>query len=1004
MSAEKIKFLSLQMLGVCFIEVGGRTIDLRRKPKRLVKLLALQSNQRLHREQIVELLWADQEPEAAINNLHKTIHAARRAFEPDLISGGDSKFISTKEGQIILTAPDGLQIDFLDFETLAAEALRSTDEKSHENALAIYAGDLLPEDLYEDWTNERRESLRRSHRKLLHKLAALYESRAKFEQGAEVSRKLLALDELDEDAHRSLMRSLSLGGNRQQAVKQFEQCRAVLKKELDVEPENETRELFEQIVSGKFQPQTKQSQLSADLSGGKSSTPPTPRTNLPHQLTSFVGRAGEIAEIKNLLKRTRLLTLTGAGGIGKTRLALESAGELLDKFRDGVWFVELAALSDSSLVVRAAAAVLGVQEDASRPLTETLHEFLRSKQILLIFDNCEQIVGACAALVAELLKNCSELRVLATSREALDTSGEIVWSVPTLSLPSEIRVQTALADFADYEAVQLFIERARLVKRRFSLAANNAETIARLCRQLDGIPLAIELAAARVRVLSVEQITARLDNSLQLLTSGGRTTVPRHQTLRAAIDWSYEILSAPEQAMWRALAVFAGGFTLDAAEFVCAGLSKDDSILDLLTNLIDKSIVSASEREAETRYSMLETIRQYAAEKLRVAGEEIIIRPLHFDYFLQLAERAESEFSKPAQREWFGRVETELDNYRVALRWRVDAEKNAAFGLRLCNALYRFWQAHGYLSEARGWFAAALSLVGDDVEKPVRAEAFYRFGDLANLQGDFAEAQTAFEESVRLWREAGGSRVRLIGVVEQLAFVAIRLGDYGRAANLYGECLDFWRASGEQIGVARVLNGFGVLARYEGDYDLAASRLEEGLSIFRTLNHKYGLTAMMHNLGEAKLYQGDLIRAETLLEESLALAREITDKRWESYALTTLGNLAVERGDPQKALVNFKTALMICREIGEKPFVAFILEGFACAFAEQTDARRAYRFRGAATALRESLKMMRSPAEQAILNRHLDKTGVQNEATEHEYRAGRAMPLDAAVQFALQDE
>lgn len=990
------------MLGACFIEVGGRTVDLRRKPKQLVKLLALQSNQRLHREQIVELLWTDQEPEAAINNLHKSIHAARRAFEPDLLSGGDSKFILTKEGQIILTAPDGLRIDVLEFETLAAEAFHSTDEKSYDNALALYAGDLLPEDFYEDWTNERRESLRLAHRKLLRKLAALYENRAKFERSAEISRKLIALDELDEDAHRNLMRSLALGGNRPQAVKQFEQCRAVLKKELGVEPERETRELSEQIASGKFAGRAKQSQLSSDSNDGKSSAPPTPRTNLPIQLTSFVGRGEEISEIKKLLAQSRILTLTGTGGIGKTRLAQKVAAESIDKFADGVWFVELAAIGDAPLVERSVAATLNVQEDATRPLIESVREFLRSKQILLIFDNCEQIVGACAALAADLLKNCPDLSVLATSREALDTSGEIVWSVSTLSLPSDIRAD-ATADFTDYEAVQLFIERARLVNPRFSLDAQNTETVARLCRRLDGIPLAIELAAARVRVLSVEQIAARLDNSLQLLTSGGRTTVPRHQTLRAAIDWSYEILSAPEQATWRALSVFAGGFALDAAEFICSD-SDDNSILDSLTNLIDKSIVAASERAAETRYSMLETIRQYAAEKLRDAGEEIIIRQLHFDYFLKLAERAESEFSKPAQREWFGRVETELDNFRVALRWRINGEKNAASGLRLCNAMYRFWQAHGYLSEARGWFAAALSLVGDDAEKPVRAEAFYRFGDLANLQGDFAEAQTAFEKSVRLWREAGGSLVRLIGVVEQLAFVAVRLGDYGKAANLYGECLDFWRESGEQIGVARVLNGFGVLARYEGDYDLAASRLEEGLSIFRFLNHKYGLTAMTHNLGEAKLYQGDLIRAETLLRESLDLAREITDKRWESYALTTLGNLAVERGDFLQAIINFKTALTICREIGEKPFVAFILEGFACAFAEQADAPKAYRFLGAATALRESLKMMRSPAEQAILNKHLDKTGVQNKETKRECNTGGTMPLEEAVQFALQDE
>lgn len=492
--------LLLYLLGTSRIEVNGRAIDLRRKPKQLVKLLALAPSQKLHREQIIEFLWTEGEPEAAVNNLHKTVHAARRALEPDIGSGGDSQFILTKEGQIILTAPDGkLWIDVLEFEKLSAAALKSNgDAEACENALALYTGDLLPEDLYEDWTSEKREYLRTTYRKLLQKLGAIYEGEIQFEQSAEIARKLVSLDELNEDAHRGLMRALALGGNRQQALKQFEICRAVLRKELGVEPEKQTRELFEQIASGKLAPPKNQTVISADGAAKKTSKTQI-KSNLPHQLTSFVGRAGEIEEIRNLLKTARLLTLAGAGGIGKTRLACETASGLLAQFADGIYLIELAALNDSALVVRAACAALGLNEDATRPLQETLREFLREKKILLIFDNCEQIVGACAALAADLLKFCPDLRVLATSREALGAPGEIVWSVLTLSLPSDIPLKSAPADLAEYESVRLFVERARLVNPHFALSENNAETVARLCRALDGIPLAIELAATDCR-------------------------------------------------------------------------------------------------------------------------------------------------------------------------------------------------------------------------------------------------------------------------------------------------------------------------------------------------------------------------------------------------------------------------------------------------------------------------------------------------------------------------
>lgn len=994
--------LHLYLFGACRVEVGGRAIDLRRKPKQLLKLLSLQPQQRLHREQIVDLLWTDQEPEAAANNLHKTVHAARRALEPDVNSGNDSHFILTKEGQIILTAPNELWIDAVEFEKLSSAALKSNDDaKACENALALYAGDLLPEDLYEDWASEKREYLRTTYRKLLQKLTAIYESKMQFEQSAEIARKLVSFDELDEDAHRSLMRLYALGGNRQQAVKQFEVCRAVLRKELGVEPERGTRELFEQIASGKLAPQKNQTQFPA-VSEKTSKT--QIKTNLPHQLTSFVGRAGEIEEIRSLLKTARLLTLTGAGGIGKTRLALEAAGKLLDEFRDGIYLIELAALNDSALVVRAACAALGAGEDVTRPLVETLRDFLREKQILLIFDNCEQIVAACAALVADLLRHCPDLRVLATSREALDTPGEIVWSVSTLSLPSEVRLKTAPADLADYESVQLFVERARLVNPHFSLAANNSEIVARLCRQLDGIPLAIELAAARVRVLSVEQIAARLDNSLQILTSGGRTTVPRHQTLRAAIDWSYEILSAPEQATWRALSIFAGGFTLEAAEFVCADASENDSVLDLLTHLIDKSIITASERQAETRYSMLETIRQYGAEKLRESGEENHIRGLHYQWFLKLAERAEREFSKLAQREWFERLEIELDNLRAAFERSSSEPQDAIQALKLANALWHFWQSSGRLEEGRRWFEIALEK--DDAPPELRAIAFHRLGDLAVLQCDFADAEKIYENALALSR-LSENRADTARLLYTLGFTLVNRSEFERAAPLFAESLEICREMRDAKGNADALNGLGVLAYYRGDYEQASKNFGEALEICRALDYKIGIIRQLHNVGTTAHLQNNLDKAEKHLRESLQLAGDLGERRWINQTRHVLGYVCNDKGSFAEADKFFAHALTLDPEIGGKDNIAQVLEGLACAAAAaQKNYFRSLLLAAFADRLREEIKTPRSQTLQNYFDGYWN-IARQNISPEDAIRASaeaRAMTLDEAVRYALQNE
>jgi predicted ATPase/class 3 adenylate cyclase len=413
--------------------------------------------------------------------------------------------------------------------------------------------------------------------------------------------------------------------------------------------------------------------------------------NLPVQLTSFIGLEGEIDEVKQLLATTRLLTMTGAGGCGKTRLALQVAAVVLEDFAEGVWLVELATLSDPTLLFQAVASALNIREQPGRSLQATIIDYLSPKQLLLVLDNCEHLVAACARLAETLLRACPHLRILATSREALGIAGETIRPVPSLSVPDPRR-QPTVETLRRSEATRLFIERAIAGLPTFSPTTRNAEPITQVCQRLDGIPLAIELAAARVKVLSVEQIASRLDDRFRLLTGGSRTGLPRHQTLRATMDWSYELLSEAERVLLRRLAVFAGGFTLETAEAVCTGMDAETSaVLDLLTHLVDKSLVIMEERGGTSRYRLLDTVRQYGRNKLLESGEDPRVRRRHRDWYLQLAEAAEPELHGPDQRLWLDRMEMEHDNLRTALDWSKVDEDGSEAGLRLAGALWWFW-------------------------------------------------------------------------------------------------------------------------------------------------------------------------------------------------------------------------------------------------------------------------------------------------------------------------
>jgi predicted ATPase len=515
-----------------------------------------------------------------------------------------------------------------------------------------------------------------------------------------------------------------------------------------------------------------------------------PPNNLPLELSSFVGRGWETAEVEELLLGNRLLTLTGAGGSGKTRLALAVAHGVLDGYADGAWLVELAPLSDPDLVAQAVASVLGVRETPGTPLVDSLRAHLGSRQALLVLDNCEHLVGACADLASNLLRSCPGLRILATSRETLGVPGEAIFAVPPLSLPDPRRLP-APGGLPEYEAVRLFVERARAVKADFSLDEGNALAVAQICYRLDGIPLAIELAAARVRVLSAGRISSRLDDSFSLLASGGRTAMARHGTLRATMDWSYELLSVEERGLLERLSVFAGGFTLEAVEFVGAGDDTAESdVLELMTSLVDKSLVQVEEHEGDFRYRLLETVRQYGRERLGESREEAGIAERHADFFVGLAERAAPELKGHAQVAWLEHLEREHDNLRAAMRWLLERGE-VETAVQLAWALRLFWYVRGRQREGYRYTAETLQLDGD-LPASVRAKALCAAGLMSYGLEGHERTRRLWEESAALFRQAEdefGLAVSLAG----MGLMILQQGDTERASALFEEALVLYR-------------------------------------------------------------------------------------------------------------------------------------------------------------------------------------------------------------------
>jgi non-specific serine/threonine protein kinase len=661
-----------------------------------------------------------------------------------------------------------------------------------------------------------------------------------------------------------------------------------------------------------------------------------PLTNLTVPLTALIGREHDVDAIDRTLDASRLVTLVGPGGVGKTRLALQVASARQASFPDGVWLVELAALTDDAMVPRAVASTLGVREQARRPLGETLAETLRARRMLLILDNCEHLVDACARIGETLLRACPRLQILATSREALAIGGEIVWPVAPLPVPPTDEA-LLVSDLSQLASVQLFVERASAVAPGFALAEQHPDAVARICRHLDGMPLALELAAARVASLSVDQIAARLDDSFRLLTLGSRTAAPRHQTLRAALDWSFELLTEPERLALRRLAVFPGGCTLAAAERVLGdGSGEGDgfwvlgdgerdtepltpgtqhpSTMDVLARLVGKSLVRAEQETiagvSEARYRMLETVRQYASERLREAGEDEALHRRQGDWCAELAEAAEPHLLGAEQVTWLVRLDREYANIRAALSWCLEHEP--PLGLRIAASLWQFWRIRLYLSEGRHWLEVLLARAPDPTR--VRARALAAAGLLARWQLDVVAARERYDEALALARALDDQQ--LIGVVlrEVGTLVSAHFGDQQQARALFEEALAASRAADDRRSVATNLMQQGRLAMIAGEYRRAQTLFDESVALLAEVGDRWQLAMTLEDAGGVALVVGEPERAEAFFDQALATARTLEEVGFGTvHRRYHPGTVAYWRGDAVTAIEWYEAGLAITR-------------------------------------------------------------------------------------------
>ncbi len=913
--------LTLWLLGACEVWVAGKPLPpLRyRKDLWLLALLTLRHEREVSRDELAALLWPDAEESQALYNLRRSLSNLRRAL------GSEARRLFTPSPRTLRLDLTEADCDLLTFDAaLAQAAVSAAPDEPLQQAVALYRGPLLPNCL-EEWALAERNLREQAYLAALERLARITQEKGEPTAAVHWLRLLLDTDPYRESACCALMQALSDAGDQAAVTQVYRDLRLRLRRDLNTEPAPETEALYQSLLARETRPA---------VSPPASPPPAGPPRRLPVPLSDLIGREQEVEEVGGWLGRSRLVTLVGAGGVGKTRLAIAAADAVMERFPEGTWFVDLAPLNDPTLLTQTLLRALDLHEEAHCTPEETLEQALASQRLLLVPDNCEHLLEACASLTYRLLSACPGLRVLATSREALGLTGEHIYRVPSLSLPplGQLEVEKAASSLLEYAAVRLFVERAKQASPAFRLARSNAELVMQICQHLDGIPLALEMAAARLKALSVGQIAARLEDRFALLTGGSRAALPRQRTLQAAIDWSHDLLSEEERTLFRRLSVFAGGWTLEAAEAVCGGIGVRGAgvafaprrsergggegesevsptldtrdltpfdVLDVLTHLVEKSLVVFEESmEGMARYRLLDSMRQYGVERLAESGEAETLRRRHADYFLAFAEEAGRRLTGPGQLEWSQRLEIEHDNLRNAIAWcRLDP-KGVEAGLRLTSALAWFWATHGYLKEGQQHLAEALARESHSRTK-ARSEALNSAAVLACQRADYATAQLLYEECLAIRRELG-DKAGLADTLTALGLIKHQQGDHATAATYLEERLALQQAAGERRESAGTSYWLGCILEAQGDLAKARFHLAAAHAIDLEFGHRAGHAAW--KLGDVLCMQGDYAAARTLLSESLQTAWELGDKVLAMYALEHLAWLAYSQGQSERAV------------------------------------------------------------------------------------------------------
>ena len=928
--------LKIRCFGPLEVEIDGQPVSATRSKKSmwLLGLLLLKPGSRVERMWLAGMLWPDVYFSTGLTNLRPVIHDLKRLL------GSESYRLNVSDRGSLSFDITSVEVDLVSFD----RTIRSPDVSDLQQAVDLYTGPLF-EGCPDEWAEIERTNRQNECANALQILGHHRLDAGDAQAAIAFFTRLLQLDPWKEDAIRGVMRAYLLLGELNLALHTYRQHATRLGSEFASLPDRETQDLYQQL---REDAQTRR------LTGKQPTNKTTPPNNIPTPVTPLIGREDEQFELMSQLRQSRMVTLTGVGGIGKTRLAIAVASKGALSGPDGVWFVGFESLRDECLVAREIASVLGLREETGKNVLQSLTDFLRKKRCILVLDNCEHLLNAVTEIASHLLTECAELRILATSREALGIPGEFAWIVPGLATPESDhlpqRRTTLLNVLMGYESVQLFIERARAIHKDFDLEADNALPIAKICQVLEGNPLAIEIAAAGVRSMSPGQIFANLVDNLTYSTARRSSLQPRQQTLHATLTWSYDLLSAPERTLLQRISMFANGFGAEAARAVCSGGSIEaDQVNDLLTALIDKSLLLYDRSPVdEGRYRMLDMVRQFAADKRLATEDADQVKSRHWDWYFSLVLRAEPHLKGPDQLMWLAKLSAEHENLRVALA--CDRQVLHA-ALRLAGNLHWFWCTVGNYSEGRFYLARALARPWGSQDSDARSFALDAAGDLAFRQGDYTTAETHAEEALKLQiasNDAPGKAASL----DLLGRVSGEKGDQEKARDLCEKALKIRRQINDQWAVSESLQSLSRVARRLSQSEIALELVQEALEIKQTLGDIGGIATCLDGVGQI-LSSRDPVRAEALCEESLAIRRQLGDLAGIANSLEGLGNVAFYQRNYEAARSRNEESLAIRRQLGDRVGIAY------CLFWLAQIGKRQDNLDQAKVALQESVSLLR---------------------------------------------